>query len=95
MEFITLVIAFAGLIYFILVVVAVITVIGIPGHLEKLQAEVNRTSKLLAIVDSNLDSIRNQLTETKDLVAQIRDVQSYKLDLLTQGTSVQNPPNDA
>ena len=90
-----IIIAVVALVYFIVVVVAVFTVIGLPEHLKKLHAEVARTNKMLEMMDSNLDSIRNQLKETKDTAAQIRDIQSYKLDLLTQASSVPNPPNDA
>lgn len=72
----------AAFIYFVLVVIAVVTVIGLPEHLEKIRAEIAKNSKMLEGMGSNLDAIRNQLADTKNVVSQVKDIQSSKLERL-------------
>ena len=76
----------------ILMLVATIMVTTIPGHLKRLLNEVTRVgnrvdvlSKQLEMMDANLDAIRTQVIEAKKAASEVRDIQSYKLNLMTQG----------
>jgi len=82
----------------ILMLVATIMVSTIPGHLNRLLNEVARVgnridvlSKQLELMDSNLDAIRTQVVEAKRAATEIRDIQSYKLNRMTQGSEHPTP----